>query len=127
MPLLFDPSEPHTNQSLPDVSLLDPDEAQILSSLSNLSLAGSSIPKTQSRLQDLQKALEFKIDRLADSVHKVERRMETAGRQADEVLGLTAARLKEREEREKASAGTKDMPIMEVLRGLSKILPEGGG
>jgi kinetochore protein Mis13/DSN1 len=78
-------------------------------------------------LQALQTALEFKISHLADSVHKVERRMETAGRQADKVLGLTAARLKEREAREKSNAGTKDMPIMEVLRGLSKILPDGGG
>ncbi|KAI3322477.1 hypothetical protein HD806DRAFT_126922 [Xylariaceae sp. AK1471] len=129
MPLLFDPSEPYASQSLPDASLLDPDEAQILSSLSNssASMMNSLIPKTQCRLQALQTALEFKIEHLADSVHKVEQRMDTAGRQADKVLGLTAARLKEREEREKASAGTKDMPIMEVLRGLSKILPDGGG
>lgn len=129
MPLLFDSPEPDTSQSLPDASLLDPDEAQILASLLGPSraVADSSIPKTQSRLQELQNSLEFKIDRLEDNVHKIEQRMETAGRQADRVLGLSAARLKEREEREKTRAGTKEMPIMEVLRGLSKILPEGGG
>jgi len=102
----------------------------MLSSLSNSSasmMMNTLTPKTQSRLQELQKSLEFKVDRLADSVHKVEQRMETGGRQADKVLALTAARLKEREEREKAGAGTKDMPITEVLRGLSKILPESGG
>ncbi|KAF2971266.1 hypothetical protein GQX73_g2301 [Xylaria multiplex] len=129
MPPLFDSPEAHASSTLPDVSLLDPEEAQILASLAGPSTATiqSSLPTTQNRLRDLQKSLEFKIDRLADSVHKVEQRMVTAGRQADKVLGLTATRLKEREEREKTRAGTKDMPIMEVLRGLSKILPEGGG
>ncbi|KAI0446198.1 Mis12-Mtw1 protein family-domain-containing protein [Xylaria telfairii] len=129
MPLLFDSSESGPSQSLPDASLLDPEEAQILASLSapSASIIKSLVPVTQSRLQNLQKSLEFNIDRLAGSVHKVEQRMVTAGRQADRVLGLTAARLKERGEREKTCAGTKDMPIMEVLRGLGKILPEGGG
>lgn len=129
MPLLFNPSEPVASDSLPDASLLDADEAQILASLAGSSATSikSLIPTTQSRLKDIQKSLEFNIDRLADSVHKIEQRMVTAGRQADKVLGLTAARLKEREEREKTRAGTKDMPIMEVLRGLSKILPDGGG
>ncbi|KAI0412162.1 Mis12-Mtw1 protein family-domain-containing protein [Xylaria grammica] len=129
MSVLFDASEPHAGQSLPDASLLDQDEAQILASLAGptTTTIQSLIPTTQSRLQNLQKSLEFKIDRLADNVHKVEQRMVTADRQADKVLGLTATRLKEREEREKTRAGTKDMPIMEVLRGLSKILPEGGG
>ncbi|KAJ8121766.1 hypothetical protein O1611_g10015 [Lasiodiplodia mahajangana] len=129
MPPLFDSSEPHSNQNLPNASFLDPEEAQMLASLSGPSGAklNSLAPKTQNRLQDLQKSLEVKIDRLEDHVHKVEQRMETASRQADKVLGLAASRLKEREEQEKTRAGTKDMPIMEVLRGLSKILPEGNG
>ncbi|KAI1162999.1 Mis12-Mtw1 protein family-domain-containing protein [Nemania serpens] len=131
MLLLFDSPEPDASKSLPDASLLDPDEAQILASLLGpfgaVAIADSPIPKTQSRLRELQSSLEFKIDRLEDNVHKVEQRMEMAGRQADRVLGLSAARLKERDEREKTRAGTKDMPIMEVLRGLSKILPKGGG
>ncbi|KAI0406052.1 Mis12-Mtw1 protein family-domain-containing protein [Xylaria palmicola] len=129
MPKLFDSAQPDASQTHPDISLLDAEEAQMLASLSGPSARTiqSLIPTTQSRLQDLQKSLEFKTDRLADGVHKVEQRMVTAGRQADRVLGLAAVRLKEREEREKARAGTKDMPIMEVLRGLSKILPEGGG
>ena len=33
---------------------------------------------------------------------------------------------REREEREKTVAGTKDLPGIEVLRSLSRILPEGG-
>lgn len=112
---------------LPDTSLLDSDEAQILASLTSTS---SSIKpqKLQSQLQALQTSLEFKIDHLADNVHKLERRVATGGQQADRVLALSAARLKEREEKERASAGTKDMPVMEVLRSLGRILPpEGGG
>ncbi|KAI1133291.1 Mis12-Mtw1 protein family-domain-containing protein [Nemania abortiva] len=126
---LFDSSEPHSGQNLPDTSLLDSEEAQMLLSLSGPSgaMLNSLALKTQSRLQDMQKSLEFRIDRLEDGVHKIEQRIEIAGRQADKVLGLAATRLKEREEREKTRAGTKDMPIMEVLRGLSKILPEGNG
>ncbi|KAI1308528.1 Mis12-Mtw1 protein family-domain-containing protein [Xylaria venustula] len=129
MPPLFTSSEPITEENLPDASLLDPDEAQILATLGGPSATAmkSLLPPTQSRLRDIQNSLEFKIDRLADSVHKIEQRMVTASRQADKVLGLTATRLKQREEREKTRAGTKDMPIMEVLRGLSKILPDGGG
>ncbi|GAP84576.2 putative kinetochore protein mis13 [Rosellinia necatrix] len=127
---LFDSPEPQAGQSHPDTALLDPDEAQMLASLSIHSPATTVkalIPATQGRLQALQNSLELKIDRLEDSVHKIEQRMIAAGRQADKVLSLTAGRLKEREEREKTRAGTKDMPIMEVLRGLSKILPEGSG
>jgi kinetochore protein Mis13/DSN1 len=78
-------------------------------------------------MQALQGSLEFKVDHLADGVHKVEQRVNTASREADRLLALSAARLKEREEREKKSAGTKDMPVMEVLRSLGRILPEGEG
>lgn len=84
-------------------------------------------PQTQARLQGLQSSLEFKVDRLADGVHKVEQRMAVAGRQADQVLALSAERLRERDERERAGAGTRDMPVMEVLRSLGRILPDGGG
>lgn len=74
----------------------------------------------------MQKSLEFQIDKLADNVHKFEQRVSVAGKEADHVLRLSALRLQNREQREKKSAGTKDMPMMEVLRSLGKILPEGG-
>lgn len=74
----------------------------------------------------MQQSLEFKVDHLADSVHKLDQRVVTAGRQADRTLALAADRLKEREEREKKAAGTRDMPVVEVLRSLGRILPEGG-
>lgn len=82
---------------------------------------------TRSRLQAVQSAVEFKVDRLADSVHKMDLRVTTAGRQADKVLALSSERLKERETREREAAGTKEMPVMEVLRSLGRILPENGG
>ncbi|OTA87979.1 hypothetical protein M434DRAFT_399184 [Hypoxylon sp. CO27-5] len=131
LPPLF-PSAPETDSAtsslslpLPDTSLLDSDEAQILASLTSSSIQPQ---KLQSQLQALQTSLEFKIDHLADNVHKLDRRVATGGQQADRVLALSAARLKEREEKERASAGTKDMPVMEVLRSLGRILPpEGGG
>lgn len=112
---------------MPDPSLLDPEEAKMLSSLTDKATSSDSLRKqTQSRLLTVQSSLEFCLDRLADGVHKLEQRVATAGREADRVLSLSAARLKEREERERRSAGTKDMPIMEVLRGLGGLLPEGG-
>ncbi|KAH9900285.1 Mis12-Mtw1 protein family-domain-containing protein [Xylariomycetidae sp. FL2044] len=140
LPPLFTSSETASDTPVPDVTLLDPEDAQILASLtessSHESVGSSSEPsgstlsirlQTQSRLKILQSSLEYNVDRLADSVHKVEQRMATASRQADRILGLSAARLREREERERTSAGTRDMPVMEVLRSLGKILPEGGG
>jgi len=81
----------------------------------------------RSRLRTLRSSLEFKVDRLADSVHKLEQRVETAGRQADQVLALSQLRLKEREEKEKTAVGTKDLPVMDVLRSLGRMLPDRGG
>lgn len=67
------------------------------------------------------------MDHLADSVHKLDQRVVTGGREADRVLALSSARLKERDEKEKTSVGTRDVPVMEVLRSLGRILPDGGG
>ncbi|KAK0720596.1 Mis12-Mtw1 protein family-domain-containing protein [Lasiosphaeris hirsuta] len=122
------PDDDPRKAPLPDESLLDPEEAKILAALTNPEVAfGSFKRQTRSRLQNAQAALEHKVNYLADSVHKLDRRVETAGRQADAVLAVSAARLKEREEREKRAAGTKELPTMEVLRSLGRILPEGGG
>ncbi|GAB1313935.1 hypothetical protein MFIFM68171_04145 [Madurella fahalii] len=114
---------------LPDPSLLDESESKILSSLTNPDTAfGSFKRQVRSRLQNLQSDLEFKVDLLADSVHKLDMRVVTAGREADAVLKLSADRLREREEREKRAVGTQGVGVMEVLRSLGRILPpEGGG
>ncbi|RYO91424.1 hypothetical protein DL764_008290 [Monosporascus ibericus] len=113
---------------IPDASLLDPDEAEMLSSLTESTGALSLLERrTRDRVRALRAQLEFRVDRLADGVHKTERRVAAAGRQADQVLALSAARLRTREQKEKEAAGTAHMPVMEVLRSLGRILPEGGG
>lgn len=113
-------------KQIPDPLLLDLEEVQTLAILTDTTSSFANLRiKTQSRIKALQQSLEFKVDHLADSVHKVEQRVNTAGREADHVLASSAARLREREEKEKKSAGTKDMPVMEVLRSLGRILPDG--
>jgi kinetochore protein Mis13/DSN1 len=69
--------------------------------------------------------LEFKVDQFADGVHKVEQYQETVGRVADKILALSAVRLEDRDRKEKEEIGTRDLPMQEVLRSLSRILPEG--
>ncbi|KAM5372009.1 hypothetical protein ACJZ2D_007765 [Fusarium nematophilum] len=113
---------------LPDFDLLDPEEGKIRGFLADETASFDAIrSRTESRLRTIQSSLEFQIDQLSDNVHKLEQRVLVAGKEADKVLSVGALRLRQREEREKASAGTKDMPIMEVLRSLGNILPEGGG
>ncbi|KAF3761047.1 hypothetical protein M406DRAFT_267487 [Cryphonectria parasitica EP155] len=113
---------------LPESSLLDTEEAKILESLTESSSSFAHLKSTtRSRLQEIQSVVEFKVDDLADSIHKMNMRVMTAGKQADKVLALGSQRLKEREEKEKEAAGTKEMPVMEVLRSLGRILPENGG
>jgi kinetochore protein Mis13/DSN1 len=77
------------------------------------------------RLRALQSGLEFKVDQFVDGVHKLEQYQETVGRVADKILALSAVRLEDRDRKEKEEIGTRDLPIQEVLRSLSRILPEG--
>ncbi|KAF4970185.1 hypothetical protein FZEAL_10102 [Fusarium zealandicum] len=113
---------------LPDFDLLDLEEGKIRGLLADETASFNAVrSKTESRLRSIQSSLEFQVDQLSDNVHKLEQRVLIAGKEADKVLSVSALRLRQREEREKASAGTKDMPVMEVLRSLGNILPEGGG
>ncbi|KAI3397231.1 hypothetical protein diail_11110 [Diaporthe ilicicola] len=114
--------------SLPDTTFLDAEEAKMLESLTEPSSSFAHLKSTtRTRLQTVQSQVEFKVDYLADSVHKMNLRVVTAARQADKVLASSSERLKEREEKERQAAGTKALPTMEVLRSLSRILPENGG
>nr|XP_036589356.1 kinetochore protein mis13 [Colletotrichum truncatum]KAF6801361.1 kinetochore protein mis13 [Colletotrichum truncatum] len=122
------PEAESAQTAMADASVLEPNEAQMLSWLTDPASSFDSMrAKALSRLQNTQSTLEFRVDQLADGIHKLLQRVDIAGREADKVLSLSAARLKEREMREKASAGTKEMPVMEVLRSLGRILPEDGG
>jgi kinetochore protein Mis13/DSN1 len=112
---------------LPDFDLLDTDDGRIRGFLADDSESFASVrEKTERRLQQIQSSLEFQVDQLADNIHKLEQRVAIAGIEADKVLSLSARRLREREERERKGVGTKELPVMEVLRSLSRILPEGG-
>ncbi|KYK60396.1 hypothetical protein DCS_01533 [Drechmeria coniospora] len=127
-PILFS-DETETDQIiLPDFDLLDAEEGEIRGYLADEANSFASIrSKTESRLREIQSRLEFETDQLADYVHKLEQRVLVAGKEADGVLRASAGRLREREQRERTKVGTRDMPMMEVLRGLSSILPEGNG
>lgn len=120
--------EEATQVILPDFDLLDENDGKIRGFLADQTNSSALLrSKTEKRLQSIRSSLEFEVDQLADNVHKLEQRVAVASREADKVLSLSANRLREREEREKRVAGTKEMPIMEVLRSLGSILPEGGG
>lgn len=79
------------------------------------------------QLQSLQSGLEFRVDQFSDGVHKIEQYQETVGKVADKILALSAVRLAERDTKEREEIGTRDLPMQEVLRSLSRILPEGRG
>ncbi|KAK4149231.1 Mis12-Mtw1 protein family-domain-containing protein [Chaetomidium leptoderma] len=126
-PLYPSPDQDPRKAPLPDPALLSPEESAILTALTNPDMAfGSFKRQIRSRLQNAQASLEFRVDQLADSVHKLDMRVVTAGREADAVLGLSAARLREREARERRAVGAAGVSVMEVLRSLGRILPEGG-
>lgn len=107
-----------------DASLLDPEQAAILAEISSKSALDLRNQATD-RLKALQSGLEFQVDQFADGVHKLEQYQETVGRVADKILALSAVRLEDRDRREKEEIGTRDLPMQEVLRSLSRILPEG--
>lgn len=122
------PPSPSSSPALPAIDLLDADEGRIHRYLAaELAPAAQARAQALTRLQAVQATLEWEADQLADGVHKLAQRVRVAGRQADAVLRAAAARLKRREDRERTAAGTKEMPLMEVLRSLGRLLPERGG
>ncbi|KAK4669250.1 uncharacterized protein QC763_201270 [Podospora pseudopauciseta] len=122
------PPQPDPRKApLPDPNLLSEEETKMLTFLTSPETSfGSWKRQVRSRLQNVHQELEFEVDVLADRVHKFDMRVETAGREADQVLRLGAERLREREEREKERVGTRGVGVWEVLRSLGRILPEGG-
>lgn len=126
-PLFPDDADP-SRPPLPNEALLDPAEQKVLSSLTGPDTSFAALhTRTVQRLKEVDATLVQRVDIFADNVHKLEQRVATAGREADRVLGLGAVRLRERDERERTAAGTRELPVMEVLRSLGRILPEGDG
>ncbi|TVY42838.1 Kinetochore protein [Lachnellula occidentalis] len=124
LPPLFSDNSNHIDPSQIDASLLDPEQAAILALVSSAS-ALDLRTRVSKQIRELQSGLEFKVDQFADGVHKIEQYQETASRVANKILAISAVRLEERDKREKEATGTRDLPMQEVLRSLSRILPEG--
>ncbi|KAH6957687.1 Mis12-Mtw1 protein family-domain-containing protein, partial [Ilyonectria sp. MPI-CAGE-AT-0026] len=113
---------------LPDFDLLDTEEGQIRGYLADETTSFEATrSQTESRLRDIQSSLKFQVDQLANNIHTLEQRVLVAGKEAGKVLSISALQLRQREKCEKAKAGTKEMPVMEVLRSLGSIHPEGRG
>ena len=123
LPIL--PGSAELNASQIDESLLDPEQASILATVTSAT-ALEIRRRISERFGEIQIGLEFQVDQLADGVHKLEQYQKTAGRAADKILALSAIRLDERERKAKEEVGTRDLPVQEVLRSLSRILPNGG-
>lgn len=131
LPPLFADESAELSVSQIDSSLLDPEQAAILATVAESTAIGFR-SEISHRLKSIQSDLEFKVDHFADGVHKLEQYQDTASRVADKIQAIGAVRLEERDRDEKAAAGTRDLPMQEVLRSLSRILPEsssgrGGG
>ncbi|KAL5119978.1 hypothetical protein ACEQ8H_002076 [Pleosporales sp. CAS-2024a] len=126
-----------------DTSLLDPDQAAIVSALqvpdqaapSQTEEASEQRPPSgaftfttrsalQSRLTKLSQSLEPQIDLFADGVHKIEQYRQTAGRVADRILSTASKRLEERDRDIKARVGAEGIGVGDILRGLAGVLGE---
>lgn len=77
---------------------------------------------TTVRLQKATHGLEFEIDKFADNVQLLGSHIDGADRMADEVLGLSAAALEERDRAGRERAGGADLEVRDVLRGLSRVV-----
>jgi len=121
---LVDATDLPPTPSAIDPALLDPEGASILASLTS-NPSTSLISSTAARAQALVSGLEFHVDQFADGIHKLEQARQTMEEVATKVLALSALRLEERERVETQAEGTRDLPIQEVLRSLSRIMPEG--
>ena len=119
----MDPPPPVPPESLPaldsiDSTLLDPEQAAILSTLK---AAPDLVDNTESRLKAIASSLEFKIDRFATGVHQLGQYQTTAERVADRIVGVAGQQLQRRETAALERAGTRDLPMQEVLRSLAEL------
>ncbi|KZF19645.1 hypothetical protein L228DRAFT_263512 [Xylona heveae TC161] len=112
------PASTSTAPSTIDPSLLDPEQANFLTSLTAHPDTGDS---TQHHLHDLASGLEFKVDLLAEGLHHLSQYRETADHVASRVLALAADRLEQRDVQGKEASGTRDVSTQDVLRALSRV------
>ncbi|GAB7340375.1 hypothetical protein MBLNU457_6819t1 [Dothideomycetes sp. NU457] len=115
-----------------DASLLDPSQVEILhtlmgtsSSTEEASTTNHTLAHIQSRINDITKPLEGKIDLFVDSMHRLEQYRQGAERVADRILASGADRLEERDQERKEKTGGQ-VDSMDVLRALSRAANKAG-
>jgi kinetochore protein Mis13/DSN1 len=139
------PSKPGATPILSeiDTSLLDPEQAAILSALQlprqqptppesqnaeqrppSSAFTFTTPTALQAHLSKLSQSLEPHIDLFADGVHKIEQYRSTAERVADRILSTASKRLDERDREVKARVGAEGIGVGDILRGLAGVLGE---
>lgn len=137
------PGAPPPSLSEIDSTLLDPEQAAIISALQiphqqptppDTQEAGQRPPSStftftspgalQTHLNKLSQSLEPSIDLFADGVHKIEQYRNTAERVADRVLGTASKRLEERDREVKERVGAGGIGVGDILRGLAGVMSE---
>ena len=113
-----------------DVSLLDDaHQCQLLSSLQSFpdndhgiddnDNENNTVQSLIKRLQATMAPLELNVDLLTQGIHRFGQYQTTAERVADRILASAAIRLEQRQQAVLDQAGTRNIPLQEVLRGLA--------
>ncbi|MCJ1391905.1 hypothetical protein MMC18_004772 [Xylographa bjoerkii] len=121
--------DPFQSSSLPPTSTLS---AELLSSPSQTTALGALrsyhppdgpllADNVQTRLQDLSRDLEFKVDTFAENVHILGQYRVEADRMAEQALQTSAEVLEERE-RQRTERSGGNIGVREVLRALSRVV-----
>lgn len=115
-----------------DTSLLDPSQVDILqalmgtsSSTGDASTRTHTLAHVQSRINEITRPLEGKIDIFADSMHRIEQYRQGAEQVADRILSSGADRLEERDQERREKTGGQ-VDSMDVLRALSRAANKAG-
>jgi kinetochore protein Mis13/DSN1 len=111
-----------------EAALLDPAQAEILTTLNSTS-SDTTATKAESkdisaRLHKIKLSLEPQIDLFADGIHKISQYRQAAERVADKILGATAAQLEKRDREAREASGTTGAGAREILSALSGALSE---
>ncbi|KAI9757661.1 MAG: hypothetical protein M1815_000308 [Lichina confinis] len=121
-------SSSSSSSAIPPLPLPDQPSSAILSSAipppppQNLPSSLPNLPtSTESTLRRLTAPLEFQVDCFRDGMHRLTQYQASAERVGDHTLARVAACLDEREKMRCARSGTKDIPLVEVLRALSRL------
>ena len=108
-----------------DVSLLDDvHQCQLLSSLQSFpdnshGTDNGNVHPSTTRLQATMAPLELNVDLFTQGIHRFGQYQTTAERVADRILATAAIRLQQRQQAALDQAGTRNIPLQEVLRGLA--------